>query len=717
MNTTGVAAGIHSSGFSEHRESSNVNLSWVRRNHTYKIGWDFLTTQIPTNNLSNTSGTWSFGASGIITASSTNQPALQGVTTSAGSPTTGFGFADFLMGNLSQVTLGVNADSSNRKKQTALFLQDTWKVTRRFTLDYGLRWDYGTYAKEQYGRSGNFDFNVPNPSAGNHPGGQIYEATCHCQFANIYPYAIGPRVGLAYQLNSKTVVRGGIGIVYRATAIVGGSINRTGNSTTLSFGQYLPTTLAQGLPSSISIKWPDVNNPAAGQPPGNIAGGPTLLDPGSGRPGRLWQYNFTVQREITRNFVVEASYVGHRGVWQPVGSGLGAGLVPGPNDMSVDQLTKYGFTIPHPGNSTSAVTSDSSILRALFTALNANQRSILVSRGVSLTGPYTGFPVSGLNPQQVRQSLRAFPQYTGINWSSSPVGKNWYDALQLTATKRLSHGLSVNANYTFSKNMDLTSSPDIYNPGLGKDLANDLPHQLRISADYTVPKIRGDGILGNKFVSYILSDWGTGWFLQYQSGAVIPGATNCNGHPSSSGSDPITNYLNRGTICADQARDASGNVISPWAVDWIDLDGKVHPEPIDINCKCFNPQTTQLLNPAAWVNVNNGEWSNNYSTIRDYRTFRVPSENVNFSRTFRIKERVSLLIRAEWTNAFNRLRYSTLTFATGSFNTALSCSGLQAGQTCTPNSGIKAGGFGSLVVPSAGASGQRSGNLIMRLQF
>jgi hypothetical protein len=472
------------------------------------------------------------------------------------------------------------------------------------------------------------------------------------------------------------------------------------------------------LPAGVAdaSRWPNVNNPAQGQPVGNIANAPTLLDPASGRPGRLWQYNFTLQREITRNFVVEASYVGHRGVWQSAG-----GLVPGPNDMSVEQLAKFGFTIPHPGNATSAVSDDSSLLRALYSNLSASQRSVLDARGIGI--PYSNFPVSGASAQSVRQSLRAFPQYNAIAWVGSPVGQNWYDALQLTLTKRLSHGLAVNANYTFSKSMDLTSSPDVFNPSLGKDLNNDLPHQLRISADYTTPRLK-DGLLGRKkIISYILSDWGTGWFLQCQSAATIAGQTGCNGHPSSSGSDPITNYLNRGTICADQARDASGNVISPWAVNWIDLEGKVHPEPLDINCKCFNPQTTQVLNPAAWVNTNNGEWTNNYSTIRDYRGFRVPQENVNFSRTFSFKERFKLTIRGEWANAFNRLRYSTggatggLTFATSSFNTALTCSGLQPGQACTATSGVKSGGFGSLVVPSTGTSGQRSGNIIMRLQF
>src|SRR4029077_4422409 len=98
--------------------------------------------------------------------------------------------------------------------QSAVYLQDSWKVTRKLTLDYGLRWDYGTYQREQFGRYGDFSRNVPNPSASGRLGAVIYEANCKCNFANNYPYAVGPRLGAPYQVNRNTVIRGGIGVVY-----------------------------------------------------------------------------------------------------------------------------------------------------------------------------------------------------------------------------------------------------------------------------------------------------------------------------------------------------------------------------------------------------------------------------------------------------------------------------------------------------------------------
>ena len=71
----------------------------------------------------------------------------------------------------------------------------------------------------------------------------------------------------------------------------------------------------------------------------------------------------------------------------------------------------------------------------------------------------------------------------------APLGKNWYDALQTKFTKRFSHGLTANANYTYSKTLALTGTTDPFNRNLGKNLSPyDVPHQLRISAQYEVPR-------------------------------------------------------------------------------------------------------------------------------------------------------------------------------------------------------------------------------------
>ena len=104
------------------------------------------------------------------------------------------------------------------KRFISFFAQDSWKVTRKLTLDYGLRYDYFTHPTEQYGRQPSLSPSVPNPTAGGFSGGIIYEATCNCSFAKDYRYAFGPRFGLSYQFLEKTVLRMGIGIAYDGTA-------------------------------------------------------------------------------------------------------------------------------------------------------------------------------------------------------------------------------------------------------------------------------------------------------------------------------------------------------------------------------------------------------------------------------------------------------------------------------------------------------------------
>jgi hypothetical protein len=326
----------------------------------------------------------------------------------------------------------------------------------------------------------------------------------------------------------------------------------------------------------------------------------------------------------------------------------------------------------------------------------------------------------------VRQSLYPFPQYsqgitatgTSINPANAPLGNTWYDALQTVVTKRLSHGLTLNANYTYSKTLDLMSSPDIFNRSLGKNYSiNDLPHQFRLSAEYRTPRLKGgNAFLSNKMVSTVLGDWAIGTYLQYQSAQLL-------GRPASTSLTPISNYLGRGPGPAQQVIDpATGKPMSPWSVDWTDLNGVHHTDPLDINCKCFDPTRTQVLNPAAWVNVPDGQWANNFTSVRDFRGFRYPTENMNFGRTFRIKERVSLNVRVEFSNAFNRLQLpqpnSTATF--GTKITTQTQPGIYQG-AITGGFGAVGGGagaFGTVVpLPIAGTSGYRTGLLVGRLQF
>jgi hypothetical protein len=664
----------------ERRPSGTASASYVTGSHTIKTGIDYRLEKFPNYNREFTNGGFTFGTNW------TESPSLLGVVTNQGFD--GFEFASFLLGGMSANEQRAPVALMNRKSQTGIYVQDTWKITRQLTLDYGIRWDYGTYAREQYGRNGSIGLLIPNPSAAGRLGAAQFEAVCQCNFARNYPYAIGPRLGAAYQIDTKTVLRAGFGVVYNATATNAGFTANQALSTALPNNSGQITGLFRnGMPASVRAEWPSFN-PNVGHGVGSVIAMPQLLDPNAGRPARLLQWSIGLQRELHRNLVVEASYVANRGTWWTA-----PGLAP-LNAISMQTLQRYGFT-----NYTSA--DEARLLTTTLGGLSAAQRSTLAARGVVL--PYSNFPTS----QNVRQSLRDYPQYTTSGLAASPLGNTWYDSLQINATQRFSHGLSFNVNYNFSKNLDtMTSIADPYNRRLSKNLSQwDLPHQLRITAQYVVPSMRnrGWGVLSNRLVSYALADWGLGIYFAYQSAGVM-------GRPTSNGPVPLSQFLGYGPGGAQLKIDpATGKYMNPWSVNWVDNSGKQRTDPLDINCHCYDPTKVQALNPNAWENIPDGQWGNDLSTLRFFRGVRLPEESANFSRNFRIREGIDLNVRVEFTNVFNRMRLPNPSIA-GNFANA------PTRFTSGPNAGLYSGGFGTFNV-LGGTQGQRTGSFVARLTF
>src|SRR5665213_3415830 len=452
--------------FWERRPSFVTSATYVRGAHTYKAGFEIRQMRYPNFNLTYTAGEYTFGTAGTVgnLSNYTTQTSLNGTTVSSGFA--GFGLASFLLGGAQAIAINAPINLRTENYQSAAFLQDSWKVSRKLTLDYGLRWDYGTYQKEQFGRYGDFSATTPNPSASGRPGALIYEANCNCNFAHNYPYAIGPRLGVAYQLNDKTVIRGGAGLVYGSldSSSATGYASNAANAATPAFGQ-IAGLLQNGIPSSVQAAWPTLNNPAAGQAPGAVVTAPSLLDPTTRRPMRLLQWNVNVQREIGRDLFVEAGYVGNRGVWETATTLPAAGFSSLSPENALSQSTLAALGVPSSDFSNPTL---SSAFNTTISALSPAQKQALASVGLTQFLPYGNFPQN----QTVRQSLVPFPQYSGaMNPLGAPLAKNWYDGLQTTVTKRFSHGLTANANYTYSKTLALISTPDPFNRNLGKNLS------------------------------------------------------------------------------------------------------------------------------------------------------------------------------------------------------------------------------------------------------
>ncbi|HSP68181.1 MAG TPA: TonB-dependent receptor [Bryobacteraceae bacterium] len=639
------------------RPTGNLSLSWVKGNHSYKFGGEVRFDGYPVATATNTSGNFTFSA--FQTYNTFFQP--QGA--NLGGLFVGFPYASFLLGRPLTVTLAQPTNTRGGRGFYAWFAQDTWKVTRKLTVDYGIRWDLFTYPREQYGRSPSLSASLPNANAGGHPGATIYEATCNCRFAKNYPWAYAPRLGVSYQLAPKTVLRGAFGLSYSMSQ--GGGQGSAGADTlknNANFGDPA-IILSQGI--NLATSWPDLRPnlfPASATSPG---AGPAVVDPNYGRPARMLQYNFGIQREISRDLVVEASYVGNRGVWWRTAS-----------------LTNYN-----------ALTPQGLLSNYGLDWSNAADRSILSAQvGSAAAGrfqnkiPYAGFPTT----QTVAQSLRPFPQFSsGLGATGAPLGKTWYDSLQLKATKRFSHGLDFTFTYTRSKELQLGAEDytglgiinDVFNRDNNKQLsASSRPNWMTLAANYTTPRWGQ-----NQWLSYALRDWMVGAVLQYGSGLPIPTPASPNNNNSST--------LLRSTYAT--------------RLPGVPLFLK------DLNCHCFDPSTTQVLNPAAWTDTPSGTFSPSAAYYNDFRYQRRPAELMSFGRTFRIRERASFTVRAEFNNIFNRpLLLGTTAGTYINPGTAL-------GTLPTPNSAKDPrfkSGFGTINTLGT-VSGERQGTLVARITF
>jgi hypothetical protein len=235
---------------------------------------------------------------------------------------------------------------------------------------------------------------------------------------------------------------------------------------------------------------------------------------------------------------------------------------------------------------------------------------------------------------------------------------------------------------------------------------------MRFTLQYQVPELRnaGLGFASSRIGSAILSGWGLGTYLSYQSAGLVT-------RPSSNGTTPINQFLGYGPGTAQLKTDADGNYMNPWSVDWVDYDGNRRTDPLNINCRCFDPTKTIVFNPNAWTNIPDGQFGAQQASLRFFRGQRQPEENVNFSRNFRFGRdgRFNLNVRVEFNNIFNRTRF--LTPAGGSaIVTGGNFAQAPTRFTSGVNTGLYSGGWGTMNV-LGGTSGQRTGTFVGRFTF
>jgi hypothetical protein len=584
------------------RPSYNVNdlFSWVHGAHTLKFGGEYRGLGENNKGDSNNSGTFNFSR----------------LTTGVLGEVSGNAIASFLLESVSSANVDFRTLDSNYPRQTTVILHagDTWKITPKLSLNYGLRWDVATPTLEKRDAMSFFDFG-PNPAAGNRPGRLAFAGSKwgSASFGKRYPEdvfykAFQPRFGFAYSPDTRTVVRGGYGIFFTQAFYPGwgGGIAQDGFNAAVSFestlGGLQPAfILSQGFPQNFQH--------------------PPFIDSGyrngqnlnyrpfdANRRAYSQQWNLTIERQVPGNFLITTAYVANKGTRLP------SRIAP-LNALDPSLLSTYGSK--------------------LYDQFEAGQT---VLDGVPI--PYEGWreQMTGCAPT-VAQALLPYPQYcSGLYGANENAGSSTYHSFQLKAERRFSEGMWMLASYTFSKLITTSENTqsDVAtwsgltgvispferkrNKGLSQD---DVPHVLSWALTYELPIGKGKRFLNNAgFADRIISGWQFNSILRVTSGPpFFFRSSNCN-VPSQFRVGCIPGVL-------------SG--ANPWAQ----------------SISNFDP-SKPLFNAAAFEPANNFNFYYGSGTrITSLRGFGYHNEDFSLVKNTRITERVGFQIRVEAFNLFN----------------------------------------------------------------
>jgi hypothetical protein len=553
-----------------------------------------------------------FGASLVgyqqVTHATTYAPPLFTITGSA----TGLGLADLMTGQTASLTQGAPTHTNLKEYYLGLYAQDSWRVTSGLTVSYGLRWE--PYFPTQQGRLGpsgeNENFNMSGflqgvrskvfvnaPPGLYFPGDALYGPNGSSGINKAWKH-FAPRVGILWDptKSGKTVIRAGYGIFY--DQIPTEEYGSTGQSPPWG-GKLNLLSVPGGLA-----------NPYAGQPGGNPF--PFVLNGNTAFPQYgtfdtfyantqipyVQQWNFGIQRQVGHDWLVSVSYIGNEMTHLYGFRELNPAVyIPG-----TCVTGQYGLTAP--GNCS--------------TTANTNQRRLL-----TLLNPAAG-------------SAYGFVDV----WDDG--GTRHYNGLLLNTQKRLSHGFTVTANYTWSHCISelVNSFPQTGAGGSGLYFAptragdrgsctvsgsdvnsgggTDRRHIANMSGIATMPNF------SNKTLRMIASDWrGSATVNMYGGGPLI----------IVTGIDNALNGINAVTQYANQVLpNVYGNR----------LPG--------------SGGTAHWLNPAAFAQPAPGTQANMAPG-----SVRGPGAlifNAGLSRLFRIKERQTVELRGEAQNVLNRANFS-----------------------------------------------------------
>ncbi len=446
-------------------------LTHLRGNHSLKLGGELRRMLENIYSFGNVSPAYTFGTTWT-----------QGPLDNSPAAPIGQGLAALLLGRPTGGGIDRNASTAESSTYYALFLHDDWKLTRSLTLNVGLRWEYDTPPLERFDRSTRgFDFQTANPveplaraAYAAAPIAELPAAAFRAQggllFAGVGGAPRGlyepdrnnfnPRLGVAYQLSPRTVLRAGFGIFFtplgsdRVNAGQQGFSRRTTLVPSLDNGLTFRATLADPFPDGIL------------EPYGAALGLRTFLGQSVSfisprlKSGYMQRWSVNLQRELPHRVLLDLGYLGSKAVGLPFSFSYNA--------------------VPARYLSTSPLRDD----------------PVINYYSQAVANPFYGLPDftgTGLQSRTVARSqlLRPYPHFTGVSADTND-GFSWYHSLQIRAERRFSQGYTFQASYTWSKFMeavDKLNDSDTYPHRVISSL--DRTHSLAATGIYELPFGRG----------------------------------------------------------------------------------------------------------------------------------------------------------------------------------------------------------------------------------
>jgi hypothetical protein len=578
----------------------NDSIDWIRGRHNMQFGAEFWHQQINSHAGIDTLG---FGFANTQT----------GIPGESWSNRVGFGFASFFLGEAASGSKNVPFDLYGRRNFVAFYAQDDFKVTNRLTLNLGLRWDQSQPYTEKYGRWANFSPNVMNTDYGV-KGALEFPSSPSASFEGERDWkAFAPRLGLAYQLTDKAVLRASYGMFYMPLGIqywsgvpYGFAPGYRGTNTQTTSGNVPKFNWDAGYPD---------NYKAPNQNANTLIWGMVAIDQESLKMAYTHQYNVSFQYEFTNDTMLEATFMGNEG----------RRLHNGALKRNQPQRAAYEDPKVNP-------------FAWIWDAASA--------AGAGVSYPYSGFSAyAGF-------ALQPYPHVAAVTWGpvyyvGTPLGESAYRSLQFSLTKRLSSGTAAQMSYNYSRatsnsetawdeTWDATQGvQDMYDLSKEPNIITgyDQTHIFKGLATYQLPFGQGRKYLSDVHpaAEALLGGWNLTTVFRYNSG---------NGM----GVSPNVSYPGwDGAVYADFNSS-------------VDLSPQFNPRNFDPGNQ--GAIGNRYFDPAAFSDPKDHKLGNGKRRYEELRGFGYANEDIGIMKYWNFGETAKLQFRAEFLNLFNRHRYS-----------------------------------------------------------